>query len=204
MTAAPLPAPFERVRNAIAREPLRIDAPDRAAVAVILRPPATAAGDGVLDLDILFIERARDPRDPWSGHMAFPGGRISAEDPDERATAVRETREEVGIDLAAGAFPLGRLDDLQAMARGERLPLVVSPFVFGAATDLSPVAGPEVREALWIPVFRLADPAGRGTLAYAWQGTTLDLPCIRHAGKTIWGLTFRMLEDFLSRLAATP
>ncbi|NNL85157.1 MAG: NUDIX domain-containing protein, partial [Myxococcales bacterium] len=49
--------------------------------------------------EVLFIERARHPDDPWSGHMALPGGRLDPVDASLRAAAERETREEVGVEL---------------------------------------------------------------------------------------------------------
>ena len=83
----------------------------RAAVATILR-------EGLEGPEVLLIRRAENPRDPWSGHMAFPGGREAPEDRDLLATAVRETHEEVGLDLQRSAHLLGRLDALPAVARG--------------------------------------------------------------------------------------
>src|SRR3989442_10873051 len=88
-------------------------------------PPRDARGGG---LEALFIRRAQRADDPWSGQVALPGGRRDAGDADLFATAVRETREETGIDLA-GAERLGRLDDLYP--RTPTLPpVVVRPFVF--------------------------------------------------------------------------
>ena len=60
----------------------------RAAVALVLRGPAEAPG-------ILFIKRASRDGDPWSGQMAFPGGRYDPADESEKETAIRETEEEV-------------------------------------------------------------------------------------------------------------
>ena len=68
----------------------------RAAVAALLRPGSDGA-------EFLFIHRADDPRDHWSGHMAFPGGRVEPTDADSLAAALRETREEVDLDLSAAA-----------------------------------------------------------------------------------------------------
>ena len=58
------------------------------------------------DPDIVFIERAAHEGDPWSGHVAFPGGRCESEDDGPSATAVRETREEIGIDLSVACHPM--------------------------------------------------------------------------------------------------
>ena len=124
----------DAVRRALARhEPKLVDDParPRAAVAVVLRD--AAAGP-----EVLLIERARHPEDPWSGHMAFPGGRVDPGDSDTRAAAERETLEEVGLSLA-GAEPLGRLDDLEGRHAGRPLPLVISAWVYHV-TEPRPLA----------------------------------------------------------------
>src|SRR5689334_10241192 len=92
----------------------------RAAVAMVLAPEED-------DLRVLMIKRAEHPHDPWSGHMALPGGRHDLGDGDLAETAIRETAEEVGIDLAAHGQLINRLDDLQATARGRNLDMVISP-----------------------------------------------------------------------------
>src|SRR5262245_25531983 len=106
------------------RDPVTISGRRQAAVAIVLHEAATGP-------EMLFIERAQRRGDPWSGHMAFPGGRVDSTDAHARAAAERETREEVGLDLA-GAEALGRLDDLNA---GIRLvaPLVLAAFVYRIA-----------------------------------------------------------------------
>mgnify|MGYP006305808619 CR=1 FL=1 len=77
-------------------EPIPADkVPRRAAVAATMR--FDEAGDGC---ELLFILRAKQEGDPWSGHMAFPGGRMEPDDADELAAARREAREEVALDLA--------------------------------------------------------------------------------------------------------
>jgi 8-oxo-dGTP pyrophosphatase MutT (NUDIX family) len=158
----------------------------RAAVAMVLHEAAPG-------LEVLFIERAQRLGDPWSGHMAFPGGRVETADPDERAAAERETLEEVGLDLRT-AEPLGRLDDLHA---GLRLvsPLVLSAFVYRVGTRDPLRLNHEVREALWVPVGTLLDPARH----VGWRRGPVRLPGIlvgepdRHV---VWGLTHQLLERF--------
>ena len=85
---------------------LPVDDVHRAAVAALLCENAGA-------LELLFIERATIKEDPWSGHIAFPGGRKEDADADVRETAERETLEELGLDLGTGRY-LGQLDDLSA------------------------------------------------------------------------------------------
>src|SRR6266581_316587 len=82
----------------------------RAAVAVVLREGAEGA-------ELIVIHRSHRRGDPWSGHMALPGGRQDAADRDLVATVTRETREEVGVDLERHGELLGNLDDLRAIGR---------------------------------------------------------------------------------------
>lgn len=166
-----------------------------AAVAAIFRP-----GDGCADL--LFIHRAEDPRDPWSGHMAFPGGRVETGDSGSQAAAVRETREEVGLHLEADAEYLGRLSDVSAVARGRRLGLVIQPFVFALAGGTELELNHEVQEAVWVPLGFLADRDNRSTLQWKYGDVFVPLPCIRFQGHVIWGLTFGMVDELLELLLA--
>ena len=120
----------------------------RAAVALIFR-----AGEGGAP-ELLFIKRADYPADPWSGQVAFPGGREEAGDANLADTALRETREETGIDLGREGMMIGRLDDLRPRTVG--LPaIVVRPFV--ALLDRSePLAlSREVALSFWLPLAAL-------------------------------------------------
>lgn len=185
----------ERVRAALAaREPVQIVDParPRAAVAVVLRADAG-------EPEVLLIERARHPLDPWSGHMAFPGGRVDPEDPHPRAAAERETVEEVGLSLA-GAELLGQLDDIEGRHAGRTLRLVISAFVYHVpATPAALVLNHEVETALWFPLSRLVDPAHHveyPTPYGGYPGILVGEPD-RHV---VWGLTYRFLEIFFDSL----
>lgn len=163
----------------------------RAAVAAILR----RGSEGV---EMLFIHRAEDPRDPWSGHMAFPGGRVDPGDDSRLAAAIRETREEVGLDLEAVGESIGRLSDVQAISRGRPLSMVITPFVFAVSSAPELVINHEVDEALWVPVAFLADRSNRETMDYRRGDLSIELPCYRYRGHLIWGLTLGMVDDLLS------
>jgi 8-oxo-dGTP pyrophosphatase MutT (NUDIX family) len=165
-----------------------IDAPRRAAVATIFRPHSSPGC-----CDLLFILRAEQEQDPWSGHMAFPGGRIEENDATPLDAARRETREEVGIDLAQSAELLGSLDDLQASAGGRVVPLSITPFVFALESQVETVPNEEVEEIHWVPVTKLLDPASGSTVPYVLAGQRYDLPCFRVFDRVIWGLTYQML-----------
>jgi len=156
-------------------------------------------------VELLFIRRAEHERDPWSGHMGFPGGRAEPGDPSPEATAVRETREETGLDLARDGEPLGALDEVKALARGRPVDLVIAPFVFRLSRRLDGTPSHEVVSLHWLPLARLLAPEGRSTLQYQYEETVMDLPCLRIDGLVIWGLTFRMFENLRAVLvAASP
>jgi 8-oxo-dGTP pyrophosphatase MutT (NUDIX family) len=190
---------LDEIRQALRRTPPRLETDrdergeprKRAAVAMILRPAAAGA-------DVLFIERAEFAGDPWSGHMAFPGGRVERLDEDPRAAAERETLEEVGVSLA-GAEPLGQLDDLRGRHAGREVPMVISAYAY-LVPDPAPLApNHEVASAFWFPVASLLDPARRDH--YEIRG--LRFPGIRvgEPGRhVVWGLTYRFLENFFARL----
>jgi len=186
---------IEDVHDRLQRHtPLTVDEPGfaRAAVALVLRD---AAGT----VEFIAIHRAHRRGDPWSGHMALPGGRQHATDPDLLATAARETREEVGVDLTRDGTVLGALDDLRAVGSGRPLDLVIRPIVYRvrAGVELVPCAA-EVQSAFWIPVASLRREEARGT--YRPYGPDLDFPAFLYRGHTIWGLTHRILWNFFEIL----
>jgi 8-oxo-dGTP pyrophosphatase MutT (NUDIX family) len=176
-----------------AREPARVADPatSRAAVAVVLR-------DGPRGIEVLFIRRAEHPLDPWSGQMAFPGGRAEPGDADLRATAIRETLEEIGVDLAQ-AEALGSLDEIHAMARMRPMNLTITPFVFRLREPFEPALSDEVTSLHWLPLAELLGPARRSTMDYAHQGVAMQFPCFRVDDLVIWGLTYRMFMSFQER-----
>jgi 8-oxo-dGTP pyrophosphatase MutT (NUDIX family) len=172
-----------------------------AAVAMILRAAPGHAGDEALEL--LFIRRAEHPKDPWSGQMAFPGGRAEPHDDGNlETTAVRETAEEIGIELGRSAERLGALDEVRAMARMRPLDLTIQPFVFRLREPLETRPSEEVTSVHWLPLDELLAPDARGLMDYEAQGTTLQFPCLRLHGVVIWGLTLRMLTSLAERLSA--
>ncbi len=164
-----------------------------AAVALILDNAASRD-----DPEIVFIERAQVLSDPWSGHIAFPGGRCEPGDQLPLDTAIRETEEEIGIDLSTGRF-LGRLDDLTGRRSHH---LVVSCFVF-MMSSIGPFRqNHEVANVLTLPISRLLETKRQTEVQYdAWQGQVF--PAIRlgnHEEPIVWGLTYRFLENFCALL----
>ena len=153
------------------------------------------------DLAALLIERAKHPLDPWSGHMAFPGGRHDATDPSLERTAIRETLEEVGIDLMRHGRFVARLDEIQAQARGRNLDMVVSPFLFFLDRARETVPDhTEVASTLWIPLRVFRDERYKGTTHFSRDGFGMDFPAFLYEGRTIWGLTYCMICGFLEMM----
>lgn len=163
------------------------------AVAVVLRPRAG-------DTDVLLIKRAESPSDPWSGHMAFPGGRRDPGDRDLVATARRETLEETGLDLATHARLVTYLDEVEAMARGKPTSLVVRPHLFVLERDARLTPNYEVAEIVWVSLARLLSGEASTTMPYAREGRTMTIPAWDVDGRVVWGLTYVMLEAFFARL----
>lgn len=162
------------------RPALADDAARSAATALVLADVGTGP-------EVLFIERATNARDRWSGQMALPGGRHDPTDPDLAATAVRETAEEVGLALAPA---VGRLDDLVAgVGRGR-----VATFVH--VVDGRPPTTPEpgeVAATVWIPLAHLLHP---DTAVRHRHGLVGPFAGLRYDRFTVWGLTLGTLTNF--------
>ncbi|MQA92586.1 MAG: NUDIX domain-containing protein [Gemmatimonas sp.] len=190
----PLNDPRIRVLHGVLEQrPPRVLDPDprvsRAAVSLVVRP-------GSDDLEILLIQRTASDHDPWSGHMALPGGRHQG-DEEDLDTAIRETLEEVGVDLASEGMLIGRLDDVSPAHNGPRI--AVAPFVFAVPAQTKVVPEPaEVAETVWIPIRHLADPTSAAEHLHVLpNGGSLRFPAFAYDRYVIWGLTHRMLIQFL-------
>jgi 8-oxo-dGTP pyrophosphatase MutT (NUDIX family) len=160
-----------------------------AAVALILRE---APGDG---LELLFIKRAARDDDPWSGQIAFPGGRHDVTDASLEDTALRETHEEVGLDLRRHGAIIGSLDELRP--RTPVLPpVIVRPHVATVSADATLGPSDEVAEYFWAPLDAILDPAAaRETEIVVRQMRTVR-PAIHFRGHVIWGMTEIILRRF--------
>ena len=168
--------------------------PGRAAVAIVLRDVEEGP-------QVLLIRRAERIDDPWSGHMAFPGGREDPGDESLVATAIRETREELSLDLGTRGRLLGRLSDLPAVARGRRVGITIAPFVFELIHEAELAYRPEeVAEAIWVPLDPLMHGRLRTTLAHERDGQPALSPAHDVDGRIVWGLTYRMLESLFALL----
>lgn len=167
----------------------------RSSVAAIIRECDGEPGQ----LEVLLIKRAERKGDRWSGHMALPGGREEKADSSIRGTAIRETSEEIGLDLPENNY-MGRLSDVMTLAHGTKKPMVVSPYAFRLTGQPKLTLNHEVAEVVWLPLSFLADPANRDSMRWDKNGVGINLPCYHYQGYKIWGLTLRMLDE-LTHLA---
>ncbi len=159
-----------------------------AAVLLMLRPTHP--------LELLLIQRAEKEGDPWSGHMALPGGRREPRDTDLLATALRETEEEVGIVVPDGRI-LGGLDELRPTSR-HRFRVTIAPYVAAVPVDTTPIPAPaEVETAVWMPLPHLLDDEAVDEVLIELEGESFSLPALNYQEYVIWGLTHRILTDFM-------
>jgi 8-oxo-dGTP pyrophosphatase MutT (NUDIX family) len=158
-----------------------------AAVALILTPDPDS---------ILLIRRADRSGDPWSGHMALPGGRQHPSDPDLPGTAIRETAEEVGITLQRTHLT-GQLEDV--VPRTPQLPpIAVRPFVFLLPHRPALILSPEVAEANWVTLEHLLQPETHHSVQLKVAGQSLQVPAYQLENAIVWGMTERILTSFLA------
>jgi 8-oxo-dGTP pyrophosphatase MutT (NUDIX family) len=165
----------------------------RAAVALIFR--AGESGNP----ELLFIRRADYPADPWSGQVAFPGGREETGDVNLANTAIRETREETGLDLDHDGTVIGMLDDLRPTTT--RLPaIIVRPYVVLLKRLQELLLSDEVAMAFWVPLESLRQgESWRDTTVLA-RGVQMNRRAFHHEGQVIWGMTERILAQLLALL----
>ncbi|MBK5274920.1 MAG: CoA pyrophosphatase [Desulfuromonadales bacterium] len=150
------------------------------------------------DLEILFIERATHSLDPWSGHLAFPGGKVEAGE-QARQAAERETREEVGLDLDRERY-LGRMSDIV----GANLPVRVSCFAYGISTQgVEPIVNDEVHDVFWVRLSEICNTERHRTATVGFSGRSLEVPAIilpQPDKPVLWGITYRLVMQFLNIL----
>jgi 8-oxo-dGTP pyrophosphatase MutT (NUDIX family) len=161
-------------------------------VPVVARGPEDDPGGPT----ILLTRRAAHLKD-HSGQVSFPGGRVQAEDASPEATALREAREEIGLDPAHVEL-LGRMPEYLTRTGFRITPvvgIVTPPF------DLQRDAN-EVEEIFEVPLAFLLDPANHQRQSREWQGELRWFFAMPYRGYYIWGATAGMLVNlyrFLSQ-----
>jgi 8-oxo-dGTP pyrophosphatase MutT (NUDIX family) len=154
-----------------------------------------ARADG--EPELLMIKRAEAEGDPWSGHIACPGGRMEDGDNDLAVTAVRETLEETGVDVARDGRLLGHLDDISP--RTPVLPpIIIRPYVALVRAGVTIAPSREVAAAFWVPVSALRERTAWGIGSVSVGGAMREVSVFQHGEYTVWGLTERVLRQFLA------
>lgn len=147
---------------------------------------------------VLFIRRAERTGDPWSGHMALPGGRRDPGDADLTATAIRETAEEVGLELPRTSL-LGSLDDV--VPRTPVLPpIAVRPYVFALPQRPTLTLNPEVAAARWVHLDYLLSPATYHSVRIRVRGEDREFPAYQLEDAIVWGMTERVVTSLLRQV----
>ena len=188
------------LRSLAEHPPLVVDADETMRLAAILLA-LRARSDG--EPELLMIKRAEAEGDPWSGHIACPGGRMEPGDRDLAVTAVRETWEETGVDVARDGRLLGHLDDISP--RTPTLPpIVIRPYVALVRAGVEIVPSREVAEAFWVPVSALRERTAWGMGRVSAHGAELEVSVFQHGEYVVWGLTERVLRQLLTYMGEPP
>jgi len=155
-----------------------------AAVALLLKPMNQA-------LRVLFVKRVKNPADPWSGQMAFPGGKCDARDQNLKQTVVRETLEETSINLLDRCRFLGMMGSLRSTRRPE---MKILPFVVLLEHEPTIKLNEELEEFIWMSLEELIQHRGAAKFSFG------EVQAYTVGNYIIWGLTYRILEKFFHNL----
>ena len=165
----------------------------RAAVAIMVR-------EGQEATELLMIRRATREGDPWSGHMGFPGGRRDPQDRSNFSCALRETEEELGVDLSLWGAPLGELSDVNTGWRKDRPEMLVTPFIFSVSELPELTPNDEVDDVVWVPLHFLMDEGNREPLEWEWKGQKMETDSYLYDCYRIWGLSLMMIDEMMGLL----
>ncbi len=171
---------------------------NQAAVALILRQKSAQT------LELLMIQRAIKEDDPWSGHMAFPGGKRNSPKEQSIETAIRETKEETGITLLKEQC-IGRLSDIVTRNHDKKNLMKVTPWVFTLPTHIEGHTNDELtlnheaQDSCWLPcslfVKNNRTPMKWPLLKTGPWKYTVNLPSYQHDRKIVWGLSLMMIDE---------
>ena len=178
------------------REPLVLDANDMiASVAINLYL------DKNNNFKILLIKRSERDDDPWSGHMALPGGGVEKKDEDVYHTVKRENQEEVGFSPLDECF-IGRLDPYIPRYAGKKNRLIIHPFIF--LLEKAPIIDPcedEVQNIYWVELNEFFRPNNFSSCKFNIKNNDIPLPAfttiVDEEKIVVWGVTYVILLNFL-------
>ncbi|GAA3911701.1 CoA pyrophosphatase [Litoribacillus peritrichatus] len=169
---------------------------NQASVAIIFRETASHK------LEVLMIQRSVNEQDPWSGHMAFPGGKKSTRDQNSLTTAIRETTEETGIQLSKHQC-LGRLSDVLTRTHSRKKLMKIKPWVFFIAAN-DPMKtnirlNHEAEQYYWLPCSLFTQ---HNRTHFHWPliaigqfKYSIRLPSYVFKKNKIWGLSLMMIDE---------
>lgn len=146
----------------------------------------------------LLIKRAEREGDPWSGQIAFPGGKMNDGDESVLKAAIRETKEEVGVDLAADAAFLGYLGTFRTHTG--TMDVVPAVFLLKKRPKITP--NEEVSGYRWVGLSSFLASGSRSTYRFGMGSTSTEMPAFVEGDYVIWGLTFRIIETLLELMRA--
>lgn len=175
---------IERIAAKLTKDEPSVDGSKIAGVSVILKEEDFAK--------VLLVKRAEAKNDPWSGQIAFPGGKREEGDMSIRDTAIRETKEEVGIDLTSSSNFLGFFKPF----RTHTLNMLVIPCVFMLNMDVKIVPSIEISSYRWFPLEHFSKPPN-STYTSINSGVKVELPAYRIDEYIIWGLTYRIIVEMM-------
>ena len=154
--------------------------------------------DAAAGPSLVFILRTN--HGPHGGQVAFPGGVQQAGDADAAATALREFEEELGVPRDVVRV-LDIFPEMLTVTTGYEVTPVIGRIPDGLAWRPDPR---EVAEVLQVPIADLLRAENRREIDVHDSGgaTPRRFPAIEAGGRTIWGLTLRILERVLPRWTA--
>ncbi|SIO26753.1 NUDIX hydrolase [Agromyces cerinus] len=186
-----------------------LDQPKRRADAPALRPAAVLVLFGVLDavpagtggavaadLDVLLLRRAAT-LGSHPGQIAFPGGRLEASDAGPVAAAIREAREETGVEVD-GIEPLGTLPPMPVPVSRHLVTPV--PAWWTRPSEVAAVDHDESVDVFRVPVAEMLDPANRAITQLTFADRTYRSPAFTVGGRLVWGVTALVLARMFDEL----
>ena len=145
------------------------------------------------ELQVLLVKRAEKSTDPWSGQIAFPGGKRDTEDKNLKETIIRETLEETGLNIVVRCRFLGAMESVRSTQRPE---MKILPFVVLQEKEQEIKLNEELTEYFWTPLEEM--DRNKGCVKYRSE----NFPAFIMGGNNIWGLTYRILHNLLALLSS--
>jgi len=163
-------------------------------IAATLKPAGVLIPVRVRDegLSVLLTQRSAELKH-HAGQVSFPGGRMEEMDADIVTTALRETREEIGI-AEAHVSIIGYLETMPTVTG-----YAISPAVGLVDGDVEmTIDKTEVEYVFEVPLEYLLDAGNQRMVPREWQGLSFSMVEFHFADQRIWGATAQMLLRFIN------